>query len=151
MAWSQKEQRIATCVPAAATTFSQADNAHGSNVAVVLSAAPNINQDYPFPTVAKTSAITDVVYGKVVNYEDNGETNTSGAAGNRRVGIVTGGVVSFTASAAAAVGDVGKGISGSTTAGAVTVATGGGGRGAIVAIGDAGLTLWVDLDVPPLA
>jgi len=150
MAWSQKEQRIATCVPAAATTFTQTDNAHGSNVAVVLSAAPNVNQDYPFPTVAKTSAITDVVYGKLVNFEENNETSTT-AAGDRRAGIVTGGIVSFTASAAAAVGDVGKGISGSTTAGAVTVATGGGGRGAIVAIGDAGLTLWVDLDVPPLA
>ena len=150
MAWSQKEQRIATCVPAVATTFTQADNAPANNVAVVLSPAPDINQNYPFPTVAKTSAITDVVYGKLVNFEENNETSTT-AAGDRRAGIVTGGIVSFTASTAAAVGDVGKGISGSTTAGAVTVATGGGGRGAIVAIGDAGLTLWVDLDVPPLA
>ena len=156
MAWTQKELRITTCQPSAVGSFTQSDNELAIGPPVILANASSASQANPFPTVVKPAAgATTLIYGAFSNYQDNGETNTTGAVGNRRVGVVTGGIVPFAipaADTAAAVADVGKGIVPGATAGGVNVSgTALAGRGAIVAVADAGRTVYVDLDVDPLA
>ena len=149
MAFTQKELRVTTCAPAAHDSFSDADNAPANDFAVKLAASTTY-----IPSVLKTAAADEPVYGKFQNYQDNGETSTS-AVGNRRVGVITGGIVRFkvaTADAASSPGDLGKGIVGGSVAGQVKAGgTAGLGRGQIVGIADAGETLWVDLDADAIA
>ena len=158
MAFTQKELRITTCAPAATTSFTLADNSVTYGIAVSLEDAPSLSQSEPFPRVVKTPPDTGgterTVYGAFFNFEDNGETSSS-AVGDRRVGVITNGIVPFrvatsfnSAAGVAAVSDVGLGITGSDTATdtAGDVLPAAGGRGRIVAIGDAGKTIYVDLD-----
>ena len=155
MAWTLGKLRIATCRPTAHDSFTNEDNSTTTGIALTLANAPSTSQADPFPTVVKSApnATTQArVYGAFSTFTDNGEDSTS-AVGDRRVGVITGGIVEFTLGASASAADpttaIGQGITGSDTItdadGSVILAATGG-RGSVVAIGDAGRTVWVDLD-----
>ena len=149
MSFTQKELRITTCKPAAHNTFSQADNESALHIPVILTTP--VSTDL-FPTVGKTAADEDPIYGKFNLYQDNGETSTT-SVGVRRVGVITAGIVRFTADTANAIqdADIGKGIAGSSVANTVKISgTAGTGCGRIVGHADSGTTVWVDLDAGPI-
>ena len=139
MAWTTLNPRNVGC-KSAAGTFSATDVQRTStggdppNVAVSL-AADNDGAIYPEPNVVKSTS--GYVYGKLVAWD--AETNG--------VTIATGGIQTFTKSAASVAGDIGQGIIGDSTnnAGEVDTSTGTNRRGLV--IGRNGTTLFVDLDV----
>ena len=150
MAWSQKELRTAGCVPEAATSFSQSDNTSTDGIVVMVSAATPL-RNRPFPTVVKTPH-DGTVYGVLELYDDGGDTGTANV--NRRVSVITGGIVRLRITDPVVEADIGKGIVGdpAVVGRAAVSGTALTGRGHIVGRdAEGGVNYaYVDLDISPI-
>ena len=123
-----------SCRNASTGGFAVADNQATNPIAAAVVDTDGMAYPDLKPTVKKSDAASDVIYGKFDTFDQGSEDVT----------IVTGGIQSFYKMNAVAAADIGRGIIATTTAGQVdTSAT----QGTGVVVGRSGTNiLWVDLD-----